>query len=54
MHISLGSRPRRGEEELNGTGAMIGVHGGDAPPINGDTDTNIEGDDKLRRDREHG
>jgi hypothetical protein len=33
---------------------MIGVHGGDAPPINGDTDTDIEGYDKLRRDREHG
>lgn len=53
MHISLGVWHRRGEEELDGTGAVIGVHGGDPPPIDGDTDTDIEGDDKLRRDRKH-
>lgn len=33
---------------------MISVNGGDVPPIDGDMDTDIEGDDKLRRDREHG
>lgn len=54
MHIPLGVRSRGGEEELHGTRAVIGVDGGDAPPIDGDTDTDIERDDKLRRHGEHG
>jgi hypothetical protein len=33
---------------------VIGVDGGDDPPIDGHTNTEIEGDDKLWRHGEHG
>uniref|UniRef100_A0A0A9FHA0 Uncharacterized protein n=1 Tax=Arundo donax TaxID=35708 RepID=A0A0A9FHA0_ARUDO len=54
VDILLGVRSRGDEEELDGAGAVVGVDGGDAPTIDSDTDADLEDDDELRRDGEHG
>uniref|UniRef100_A0A0A9CKY1 Uncharacterized protein n=1 Tax=Arundo donax TaxID=35708 RepID=A0A0A9CKY1_ARUDO len=54
VDILLEVRSRGCEEELHGAGAVVGVDRGDAPPIDGYTDADLEGDDELRRDGEHG
>lgn len=54
MDIPLGVWSGGGEEELDGAGAVVSIDGYDAPPIDGDPDADLEGDDELRRDGEHG
>jgi hypothetical protein len=54
VDIPFGVWSRRGEEELDRARAVVGVDSCDAPPIDGDTDADLQGNDELRRDGEYG